>query len=318
MHRILTVIVNYRTAALTADCLRSLAEERRRAELAVVVVDNASGDGSAGRIAALIAAEGWGGWVRLEARGANDGFAAGNNAGVRAAAGWADDADLIWLLNPDTVVRPGAAAALAGFLRAHPGCGIAASRLEHADGEPQRSAFRFPSVAGEFENGIRSGPVSRVLSRYVVAPPVADRPHPADWAAGASMMIRRGVWDALGGMDAGYFLYFEETDFCRRAAEAGWATWYVPASRVVHLVGRSTGVTGADRSRRRMPRYWFESRRRYFVRHLGRFRTGLADAAWSIGFALWTVRRWVQGLPEHEPPGLLGDFVRFSLRPDGP
>jgi GT2 family glycosyltransferase len=199
------------------------------------------------------------------------------------------------------------------FLEEHPKIGIAGSRLEDPDGTPQRSAFRFPTVWSEFEWGVRLGPVSRLLQRRVVAPPVQDRPHPAEWMAGASMMVRRAVFDAIGVMDEKYFLYFEETDFFLLAKRAGWPAWYVPTSRVVHLVGQSTGVTDTKRAARRMPRYWFESRRRYFVKNHGRLYAFLADVAWTVGFSLWRLRRFVQRKPDHDPPGLLWDFVRFNF-----
>src|SRR5262249_24939007 len=151
--------------------------------------------------------------------------------------------DYVLLLNPDTVVRPGAIRPLIDFMERHPEVGITGCRLEYPDGEPQRSAFRFPTIWSEFEGGIRVGVLSKLLNREVVAPRVSDEPHPTDWMAGASMLVRRAVFDDIGLMDEGYFLYFEETDFCLRARRAGWPGWYVPASHVVHLVGQASGVT---------------------------------------------------------------------------
>ena len=138
-------------------------------------------------------------------------------------------------------------AALVEFMNDHPKVGIAGSRLENPNGTPQCSAFRFHSVLSELEGGLRLGIVSRLLRNRVVAPPVSDEQHETDWVAGASMIVRHGVFADIGLMDEGYFLYFEEVDFCLRAHRAGWHCWYVPASRVVHLVGQSSGVTGADR-----------------------------------------------------------------------
>src|SRR5262249_8484299 len=156
------------------------------------------------------------------------------------------------------------------FMKAHPEVGIAGSRLEDPDGTPQRCAFRFPSAASELEEGIRIGFVSRLLQHSVVAPPVRNEAHETDWVAGASMIVRRGVFDEIGLMDDEYFLYFEEVDFCLRARRGGWTCWYVPASRVVHLVGQASGVTDVKRPMKRRPRYWFESRSRYFRRNHGR------------------------------------------------
>lgn len=313
MSSVHVVVVNYRTAGLTVDCLRSLAPEvAADPTLRVTVVDGGSADGSADRLARAIAAEGWAGWCDLLPVAENRGFAASNNVALRPILAGPNPPDYVLLLNPDTVVRPRAVRALVEFLDARPRVGIAGSRLEHPDGTPQRSAFRFPSVAGELEGGVRLGLVSRLLHRAVVAPPVRDEPHPTDWVSGASMLVRRAVFEAVGLLDDGFFLYYEETDFCRRAARAGWPAWYAPASRVVHLVGQSTGITAP---RRPTPGYWFASRRRYFRRNHGPGYALAADLAWAGGYAAWRVRRRLQRKPDADPPGLLGDFVRYNLLP---
>src|SRR5690606_33467105 len=138
----------------------------------------------------------------------------------------------------------------------HPDVGLAGSRIENPDGTPRRSAFRFHSLAGEFEKAMRWGVVSKLLSRWIVAPPVQENAHPTDWVSGACMIVRRQVLEQVGLLDEHYFLYYEEQDLALRAARAGWTCWYVPASRVVHLVGQSSGVTGAQRTQKRTPRYW--------------------------------------------------------------
>jgi N-acetylglucosaminyl-diphospho-decaprenol L-rhamnosyltransferase len=324
MSRTRIVIVNYRTAGLVVECLRSLeGDSPDDVPGWVVVVDNGSGDGSAERLGEAIQAANWGAWVTLLPLPVNRGFAAGNNAALRlilaggpatrglTSPGSPGQPDAVLLLNPDTVVRPGAVRALVDFLDRNPRVGIAGSRLEDPDGAPQRSAFRFPSLAGEFEATVRLGLISRWLHRQLDAPPVRDECHVTDWVAGASMLVRRQVFEAVGLLDEGYFLYFEETDFCRRARRAGWPCWYVPTSRVVHLVGQSTGVTTPSRQPRRMPRYWFESRCRYFEKQHGIGYARLADLVWLTGFALWRLRRRLQGKPDPDPPHLLWDFLRF-------
>jgi GT2 family glycosyltransferase len=308
------VIVNYRTPDLAIDCLRSLAGEIKSGDdWRVVMVENASGDGSTEKIGAAIRAEGWGDWAELLPVDRNLGFAGGNNAALRPILAGPNPPDYVLLLNPDTVVRPGALRPLIDFMERHPEVGITGSRLEYPDGEPQRSAFRFPTIWSEFEGGVRLGVVSKLLHRQVVAPPVRDDPHPTDWMAGASMLVRRAVFDDIGLMDDDYFLYFEETDFCLRARRAGWKCWYVPASHVVHLVGQSSGVTDVKKPAKRVPRYWFESRQRYFRKNHGWLYGLLADLAWTVGYSLWRVRRRVQRKPDHDPPHLWWDFVRFNF-----
>ncbi len=316
MQRVNIIIVNYRTPELVIACLRSLAGEVATVgDCRVLVVENGSMDDSAARIGSAIRAENWGGWVELLPLPNNLGFAGGNNAALRLLLPSLRPTDYVLLLNPDTVIRPGAVRALVEFLEQHPGVGIAGSRLEDPDGTPQRSAFRFFSVASEFEGGIRLGLVSRLLRQRLVAPPVRDQAHPTDWVAGASMLVRRAVFADIGLLDEGFFLYYEEVDFCRRARRAGWSCWYVPQSRVVHLVGQSSGVTCANRPAKPLPRYWFDSRRRYFLKNHGRLYLGLADVGWLAGYLLWQCRRVLQRKPSNDPPGLLWDFIRFNFFP---
>jgi N-acetylglucosaminyl-diphospho-decaprenol L-rhamnosyltransferase len=134
-----------------------------------------------------------------------------------------------------------------------------------------------------------------------------------DWLPGASMMIRREVFKSIGLMDEGYFLYYEETDFCLQARRANWSCWYVPQSRVMHIAGQSTGVTDRKAVPRRLPQYWFNSRRRYFTKNHGIFYAALADLAWTVGFVLWRLRRVVQRKPDTDPPKFLEDFLRNSV-----
>jgi GT2 family glycosyltransferase len=310
----LIVIVNYRTADLTVDCLRSLdAEVKSLPDVGVVVTDNASGDDSPDRIAQAIKDNGWDAWAQLIPLEHNGGFAYGNNQAIRPALESDTPPDFVLLLNPDTVVRPGAVARLIGFMHENPTAGIAGSRLEDPDGTPQRSAFRFPSTRSELDDGLRLGIVSRLLANARVAPPVRDDTHQTDWVAGASMIVRRQVFTDIGLMDEGYFMYFEEVDFCLRANRAGWTCWYVPDSRVVHLVGQASGVTVQNTRPKRRPDYWFDSRRRYFVKNHGRLHALLTDAAWALAYATYRLRRLIQRKPDTDPPKLLYDFIRHSV-----
>ncbi len=311
---LLVVIVNYRTANLTIDCLHSLVSEvQALPSTRVVVTDNNSGDDSVERIGSAIKTEGWGDWASLMPLERNGGFAYGNNAAIRPALQSTHPPIYVLLLNPDTIVRPGALKALVDFMDAHPDVGIAGSRLEDPDGTPQRSAFRFHTVLSELESGIRLGIVSKILSKWVVAPPVSDEIHQTDWVAGASMIVRREVFEKAGLMDEDYFMYYEEMDFCLQANKAGWSCWYVPQSRVVHLVGQSSGVTDTKRPPKRQPQYLFDSRRRYFIKNYGWLYAALADHAWASGFSLWRVRRALQGKPDPDPPKALSDFLRNSV-----
>ncbi|MFO0954446.1 MAG: glycosyltransferase family 2 protein [Isosphaeraceae bacterium] len=312
---VLVVVVNYRSAGLAVDCLRSLeAEVAARPGTRVVVTDNASGDGSADALDAAVRQNGWGGWAEVRPLDTNGGFAFGNNAAIRPALASENPPDFVWLLNPDTVVRTGALSALLGVFEQHPDAGLVGSRLEHLDGTPQRSWFGFPSVLGEFESSVRLRVVSRALAARVLTDDPPTQATPVDWVAGASLMVRRAVFEAVGLLDETYFMYFEEVDFCLKARRAGWKCWYAPASRVVHLVGQSSGVTDPKTlAQKRRPAYWVHARRHFFVTNHGILRTFLADAAWASGFLLWRLRKALKREAISEPKLLFWDFCRFNF-----
>ncbi len=287
------VVLNYRTGAMTVDCLRSLAAEVEEGER-VVVVDNASGDGSAEHIAAAIEGEGWGAWASLVEAEGNHGFSAGNNVGILAV-----DAEAYFLLNSDTLVRPGALAALREALAAHPEVGLFSPRLEWPDGEPQRSVFRDPTPWSELERAAGTGPVSRLLARRIVAPPVVDEPVAFEWASFAAILVRREVFLRIGLMDEGYFLYFEDIDFCRRARRAGVASLHWPAARIVHLRGGSGPVKENLARRRRQPAYYWQARSRFFAKAYGRLGLLLANLMWLCGRAVSLARELVRNKQPH-------------------
>lgn len=311
---LLVVIVNYKTAPYTIKCLESLESEVKQIPgTRVVVVDNDSRDNSVAEINQAIASHNWQEWANLIPSERNGGYAYGNNVAIRPALESEHPPEYVLLLNPDTLIRPQAISKLIEFMQQHPEVGITGSRLEDEDATPQRSAFRFHSIWSEFERGLRLGIVSKLLSRRIIAPPVSETACQTDWVAGASMMIRREVFKAVGLLDEEYFMYYEEVDFCLKANKAGWLCWYVPESRVVHYVGQSSGVTNTKVVPKRRPQYWFESRERYFIKNYGRFYTFWADLMWMTGFNLWRLRNLVQQKPVMDPPYLFVDFLRNSI-----
>jgi GT2 family glycosyltransferase len=310
--RVAVVIVSYRCAALTVDCLRSLQTERLHPGIAlsVVVVDNASGDHA--EIAEAIVREGWSDWVELVQAPRNGGFAYGNNLGFA-------HAEQLWqphyfhVLNPDTRVKPGAVRALLDFLENTPAAGIAGSSFENGDGSDWPIAFRFGSMLSELESGLRIGLVSRLLGRWRVARVMDKTTQAVDWCAGASMMLRRSMLARTGGMDEQFFLYFEEAEFCWRAARAGFQTWYVPASRVIHIAGQSTKLTERNAAPKRLPDYWFESRRRYFQLTLGLRQALITDLLTLCGGALGQIKLTLQGRRHEIVPQYLAGVWRHSV-----
>jgi hypothetical protein len=280
--KLLVIILNYKTARLTVDCLQSLAPQvATRPDAAAVVLENGSADDSAAQLQNAIAARGWPSWVDLIASARNLGFTAGNNLVMRRALESPDPPEYFLLLNSDTVALPGAIDALVQFMDQHPDAGIAGSRLEYPSGEVQGSPFRFHSVASELDRSLAIGLFSRALARSTRYDPKPSCATPVDWVAGASMMLRRETIRSAGLLDETFFAYFEDMDYCLAAARKGWRTWYVPASRIVHIEGASSGIRGGSYAS--PPLYYFQARRRYFRKNYGLFYAAMADAALISG-----------------------------------
>ena len=286
---VFVIIVNFRTGRLTVQCLASLAADvSSLGSGRVIVVDNCSEDDSLALISSAIRCNGWQAWAEVLPLPRNGGFAYGNNAAVRRAR--AIDAELaaVVLLNPDAVVRPGLLSGLMRQLTSQPHAGIAGAAIEEPGGELVASAHVMPSPLGELEASAQFGFLTRLLSRHVVSPPPWGVSRECYWVSGACMAIRREVLDAIGPFDEGFFLYYEEVDFCRRARRAGWSCLLAADARVMHLEGAATGI---NKSRQRLPAYWFASRRRFFVKAYGIGGLVLADLLWALGRSSLVLRR---------------------------
>jgi GT2 family glycosyltransferase len=224
------LIVGYRAYDELARCLQSIA--RFEPDAAVVVVDHDADEARGRRVAAPFPS------VRYVPRRENPGFAAGvNRAAQEARAGH------LLLINPDCELRAPVIGPLVAVLDAHPEAGIVGGLVREADGAWQPSARRFPDWSTAF--GGRTGWLTRLApgnpltQRNLTAPPEAGLVR-ADWVIGAFMLVRRETFDALRGFDEGFFLYWEDADFCRRAAARGWTTLYTSAAEVVHFTARTS------------------------------------------------------------------------------
>ena len=309
--KLLVVIVNYRITDLTIECLRSLEKEIGRVPGArVAVLENGTGPQDVERIRQAIEQNRWGEWARLMAVSPNRGFPGGNNVVIREALASSDPPEYVLLLNGDTTVEPHALDALVEFMDRHPEAGIAGTRLISPDGEVQGSPFRFPGVASELDRGLRLGVVSRLIRRWsvVMSPPPTEACQ-GDWVSGASLLIRRQVFDDIGLMDEGLFLFFDDVDYCWNARKAGWQVWFVPQSRVIHIEGASTEI----KVLKRRSTTWFQSRRRCYLKNFGPLRAAMMDAIFIASFSLWRLRRWIQRKPDLDPPHMLSDSIRHSV-----
>ncbi|KIC36722.1 glycosyltransferase family 2 protein [Leisingera sp. ANG-M7] len=310
--RILIILLNFRTPDMTLQAAETALCELEDLPGELLIIDNGSGDSSFDQIRAAARARGWldSNRVRVIASPVNGGFGAGMNIGLGTGLADGSAPEFYYLLNSDAFVQGDTIRTLRDFLLERPGAGLAGSYVRGTDGAPHRTAFRFPSIAGEFEASVRTGIFTRLLKPWVVAMEMPQAEVQVDWTAGASLMIRREAIEAAGGFDETFFLYFEETDLCRRAARAGWRTHYVPASEVAHIGSASTGMKGWQRT----PRYWFDSRLHYFVKNHGRAYAAAATLARITGSLIYGLRRLIQNKPQADPPHFLRDLCLHSLR----
>lgn len=262
--RLSVVIVNYLAYDPLANCLESLTRFASSAD--VVVVDHQTHSQSLGPLTTRFPQ------VKFIPVTSNPGFAAGVNRGMRKATG-----SYVLLLNPDCIVtsdpRP-----LAAWLAAHPKVAVCGALVREGDGSIQGSARRFPGVttglAGRTAWLTRAWPGNPLTARNLVLD-APNEPTQVDWVSGACMMIRREAFDAVGGMDERFFLYWEDADLCRRLKDAGWLTMYCPTVSVTHLTGRSS-----EHARRASLVAFHRSAYRYYWKHGGVLARVMAPAAW--------------------------------------
>lgn len=251
------IVVSWNTRELLRRCLETL-----RAELdaigpsstwEVFVIDNNSSDGSADMVRAEH------GWVKLTANRENLGFAKANNQAIREAKG-----RLVLLLNPDTEVRPGAIRTLISFLSERPRAGVVAPRLLNSDGSTQRSCREFPTFIGMIYELIglsRMFPNNKTFGRYKMLDWNHDDEREVDQPEGACLLIRRELLDGVGPLDEGFFMLFEEVDWCYRVKKAGWQIWFTPRAEIVHHYGQSikqVKVKMILSSHKGLYRFWFK------------------------------------------------------------
>jgi N-acetylglucosaminyl-diphospho-decaprenol L-rhamnosyltransferase len=225
------ILVNYNTKALLKGCLRSIAATAEGLDHEIIVVDNASRDGSAEMVAREFPS------VHLIRNFSNAGFAAGNNQAIQIACG-----EFILLLNSDTEVLPHALRNVLAFMQDHRDVAIAGCRLLNADRSLQPSLISFPSVWNLFCEAsflYRLFGRTKLFGQYYMSYFSYDRPIRSDVVKGAFMMVRRKVFDQVGLFDEAYFMYTEETDFCWRAKVKGFDTYFVPSAEIIHFGGGS-------------------------------------------------------------------------------
>jgi GT2 family glycosyltransferase len=212
-------------------CVESVRRATTGLDVDLVVADNGSTDGTVAALAAHPAG------VRVLDLGRNTGFAFASNRAIESGSSRA-----VLLLNPDTTVEPGAIETMAAWLDDHPGTGVVAPRLVNPDGSDQQTARSFPTpsaaIFGRRSPLTRLFPRNRWSTRFLTGRDHdGDDAFPIDWVSGAALMVPRSVADEVGLLDEGYFLFWEDADWCRRIKDAGYEVWCVPTATIVHHEG---------------------------------------------------------------------------------
>lgn len=253
------IVVSYNTGADLLRCLASLAANVRL-PLEVVVVDNASDDGSPDRVRAAFPR------ARVIESGSNLGFSAANNAGLRAST-----ALHVLILNPDAEITPGAVETLSRILDARPAVGVVGPLTRNLDGSIQVSFGPDLTPLAEWRQGrLVRGVRKRRPEALREAEARAAAQREVDWVSGSCFLARRRALESVGGFDEGFFLYEEDADLCLRLRRAGWSVLFTPAAEVRHALGRSM-EQAPERTRLEYDR----SHVRYYRKHNGRLLTVL-------------------------------------------
>jgi N-acetylglucosaminyl-diphospho-decaprenol L-rhamnosyltransferase len=284
------VIVNYNAGDLLVRSIDALLAAPD-APAQIVVVDNDSRDGSAEAVVNRYQS------VVVIPVGANLGYARAANLGIAAT-----DADVVAVLNPDTEIRSGAAAALVGRLEREPDLAAVGPRIVNPDGSTYPSARSIPSIADTVGHGVfglwwSSNPFT---ARYRHLAADAESPRDVDWLSGSAVWLRRRALDEVGGWDERYFMYVEDVDLCWRLTQGGWRVSYEPAGTVMHVQGATTQAHPYRMLLEHHRSLWRFADRRF----QGRWRVLLGPAAAFLAFRAGMTMAAHAGarlLPKHIP-----------------
>lgn len=279
------IIVNYRTPQLVEACLNSLSPMLERADAAIVVVDNASRDGSYERLSQFRREVSFGERLTVIEAPENGGFSAGNNSGVKAIS-----SDYVLFLNSDALAGSGALDALLAAARDNPKAGLIAPKIVSSEGEREVSLFRNHTLLGEFVDGAQTGPVTRLFHHAEIPIFPEDDETEPDWASFAAILLSRAAIERAGSMDEGFFLYYEDCDYCRRVVDCGYEIAQAPQAVFIHDAGGSTKLRERAGKGARLPAYYYASRSRYYRKYYGVAGPLLANLFWYAGRTLAKLR----------------------------
>ncbi|NGZ09616.1 MAG: glycosyltransferase family 2 protein [Nitrospira sp. LK70] len=278
------VVVSWNAREYLVNCLHSIAETRGRLSLEVIVVDNASSDGSPEAVGAQFP------WAQLVQTGSNLGFARGNNVGMMRSTG-----RYVCLINSDVVLLDGCLQGLVEFMDAHPRVGLAGPRILNADRTLQISMRRSPSLWANWGHALflnRAPLLSALFPPIEIAPSSDVNIREVPVLYGMFWMASREALRHIGGLDEDYFMYGEDVDWCRRFHAANWQVMYYPLSEAIHFGGGSSKIAPV--------KYFIENRRSrllYFQKNHGRWARALDAGALLVDSALrsvgWSMACWL-------------------------
>lgn len=287
---ITVIIINYKTPELTLSSAKSVIDAGSQEISKTVIIDNHSCDGSMDFLGAAVDEKIGNMPISLIESPRNGGFSFGNNEVIQAF-----PSSYYLLLNSDAALDRGVIEVLLDQLRAYPDVGIVGPLVTGDDNSHQVSCFNDRTIANEFLRAANTGFLSRLFGRFGIRE-VAQAPggggRDVEWLSFVAVLIRAEVIADIGLMDDGYFMYLEDNDYCRRARQKGWRVRYEPGGRVFHA---NKGWSG--RYLEKQPRYYYESRTRYFVKFYGRSGWFLANLAWSAGRLVSLSRELIERKP---------------------
>lgn len=288
------VIINYKTPGLIEDCIATLMPELEYVDSVVQIVDNFSNDGSVETIKSMLLTLYTEKNINLIVSSSNTGFSGGNNLGISAAR-----AKYYLLLNSDTLVRKDSIRMLISEAENNPDAGLVSPRLEWKDGTPQKSCFNYHTPISEFLSAARTAPLSYIFKSHLIALPVGNVKSNPEWTSFACVLIRHEVFEDIGLMDDGYFMYYEDSDFCYFAKKHNWKILHTPEAHIVHLRGGSSPVKENTVEKKRLPKYYYASRTRYFYKLYGRVGLLMANLLWYAGRSISLIREIVGNKNPH-------------------
>jgi len=291
MLNLLVVIINYKTPELTSQAVLTVIPQLGENDK-ICLVDNLSDDNSIEYLTQFIEHNDFQTKVNLIASPINGGFSAGNNIGIKS-----EEAKYYLLLNSDAYLKEQAIEKLIGKVQQSSLIGIVAPQLIWEGGKQQTSCFYYLTPVNSFLNSVNTGFISRLFSLFgineVAIPLAKHKESKPEWLSFACILLRGSLIQDIGLMDEGYFMYYEDMDYCHRANIAGWKLAYMHEAKVVHL---NQGASNQEVIKR-LPEYYFKSRSRYFLKFYGHIGLLLANLIWSFGRLISVFREIIEMKP---------------------